>query len=107
LLARRFALNKVLDYLTAIPPDKNPDIDPEFYSYEQKLIEGQRTTIEEKIVDLQQKNPELKDISMKKLRENLLNIEADTYAELILKGELNNDLSPILQEIIAQEKSDL
>lgn len=66
LLARRFALNKVLDYLTAIPPDKNPDIDPEFYSYEQKLIEGQRTTIEEKIVDLQQKNPELKDISMKK-----------------------------------------
>ncbi|WP_330204783.1 Na+/H+ antiporter [Cyanobacterium sp. Dongsha4] len=107
LLARRFALSKVLDYLTSIPPDKNPDIDPEFYSYEQKLIEGQRTTIEEKIVDLQQKNPELKDISMKKLRENLLNIEADTYAELILKGELNNDLSPILQEIIAQEKSDL
>lgn len=63
--------------------------------------------MKKKIVDLQQKNPELKDISMKKLRENLLNIEADTYAELILKGELNKDLSPILQEIIAQEKSDL
>ncbi|MGI0479560.1 Na+/H+ antiporter [Geminocystis sp. CENA526] len=104
LLARRFALNKVLDYLKSIPLDKTPEIDPEFYGYEQKLIEGQLENIKEKIVDLQQKNPEFKTISIKKLKENLLNIEADTYAELILKGELNKELSPILQEIIAKEQ---
>ena len=43
---------------------------------------------------------------MEKLREVLLDIEADTYAELISKGVLNDNLSPILQEIIAQTKSE-
>ena len=42
---------------------------------------------------------------MEKLREVLLDIEADTYAELIAKGVLNDNLSPILQEIIAKENA--
>lgn len=106
LLARRTALNNVLDYLASIPPSKMPDIEPDFYIYETRLIEGQLHSIEEKIINLQKIDPDLKTISMQKLRENLLTIEADTYADLILKGELGNDLSPIIQEILVMEKDD-
>ena len=104
LLARRVALNNVLDFLKKIKLDRSPEIDPEFLAYEQNLITGQLKTIEEKIIQAQQQNPELKTLSMEKLRELLLNVEADTYAELISKGVLNENISPILQEIIAQEK---
>ena len=105
LLARRVALNNVLDFLKKIKLERSPEIDPEFLAYEQKLITGQLRTVEEKITESQQQNPEFKTLSMEKLREMLLDIEADTYAELISKGVLNDNLSPILQEIIAKEKS--
>ena len=105
LLARRVALNNVLDFLKKTKLERSPEIDPEFLAYEQKLITGQLETIEEKITVAQQSNPEFKTLSMEKLRDVLLEIEADTYAELISQGALNDNLSPILQEIIAQEKA--
>ncbi len=101
LLARRVALNKVLTYMNNIPIETIPEIEPDFYNYEKNLIQGQLKGIQEKITQLQQLNPELKNMSMKKLRDNLLAIEADTYADLMLTGELNSDLSPILQELIS------
>ncbi len=104
LLARRTALNKVLAYMKDIPINTVPEIEPDFYNYEKNLIQGQLNSIQEKITQLQNLNPELKNFSMNKLRENLLVIEADTYADLMLKGELNNNLSPILQEIISLKK---
>ena len=39
---------------------------------------------------------------MEQLNEQLLDIEADTYAEFIRAGKLNGNLSPVLQEIIAK-----
>lgn len=106
LLIRRLALNRVLDYMQTININKAPEIDPEFFRYEQELVEGQLETIGEKILKMQQNNPEFKMVTMTKLRQKLLDIEADTYAELIRTGDLNNNISPILQEIIAQEKSE-
>jgi CPA1 family monovalent cation:H+ antiporter len=38
---------------------------------------------------------------IEKLEENLLNIESDTYAELIRSGRLDNDLTPLLEELFA------
>jgi CPA1 family monovalent cation:H+ antiporter len=105
LLVRRIALNRVLEYMQGINISKSPEIDPEFFRYEQELVEGQLETIEQKITTMQNTNPEFKTITMKKLRQNLLDIEADTYAEFIRTGDLSNNISPVLQEIIAQEKS--
>lgn len=104
LLARRVALKRVEDYLKKL--DKSPDIDDEFYRYERGLVEGQITIVEQKIEDLQNKYPQLRSLDMEQLRETLLDIEADTYAEFIRAGRLNSNLSPLLQEILveAQEK---
>lgn len=106
LLARRIALTRVLDYLSTINIDKSPDIDLEFYRYEKELVEGQLESIQEDVTKMQNKHPQLKTLTMNKLREQLLDIEADTYAELIRSGKLNNNLSPLLQEIIAKVHSD-
>ena len=99
LLARRIALKRVLDYLSKL--DMSPDIDSEFYRYEQELVKGQLESVEEKIQKLQQEYSQLRSLDMELLREQLLDIEADTYAELIRGGRLNKNLSPLLQEILA------
>ncbi|MGY6530545.1 MAG: Na+/H+ antiporter [Cyanobacterium sp.] len=106
LLARRTALNKVLDYMSAIPINTMPEIEPDFYNYEKNLIQGQLNSIQEKLTELQNLNPEFKNVSMQKLRDNLISVEADTYADLILSGELNENLSPMVQEIIATQKGE-
>ncbi|MGK7943923.1 MAG: sodium:proton antiporter, partial [Microcystaceae cyanobacterium] len=57
---------------------------------------------------MQQKYPQLRSLDMEQLRETLLDIEADTYAEFIRAGRLNSNLSPVLQEILveSQDKKD-
>lgn len=100
LLARRAALKRVRDYLAQL--DLSPDVDKEFYRYEQKLVIGQLESVEEEIAKMQKENPQLKSLDMEHLREKLLDIEADTYAEFILAGKLNTNLSPLLQEILAE-----
>jgi CPA1 family monovalent cation:H+ antiporter len=39
---------------------------------------------------------------MEQLQETLLDIEADTYAELIRNGKLSKNLSPLLLEILSE-----
>ena len=51
---------------------------------------------------MQREHDNLRSLSMEQLRERLLDIEADTYAELIRAGQLNENLSPVLQEIIVE-----
>jgi len=92
--------------MNGIPLSTMPEIEPDFYNYEKNLIQGQLNSIQEKIIDLQNFNPEFKNVSMQKLRDNLISIEADTYADLILSGELNENLSPMVQEIIAKQKGE-
>ena len=100
LLARRVALKRVLDYLANA--DIAPEIDPEFYRYQQGLVKGELQSIEDKIEKLQREHDNLRSLTIEQLKEQLLDIEADTYAEFIRAGKLTENLSPILQEIMAK-----
>ncbi|MEM9539131.1 MAG: Na+/H+ antiporter [Cyanobacteria bacterium P01_E01_bin.42] len=99
-LARRTALNRVLKYLENL--EISPEIDPEFYRYQQQLVKGEIKSVEESIASLQNKNPQLRSLDLEQLREELVDIEADTYAEYIRAGRLNRNLSPLLQGILDQ-----
>lgn len=100
LLARRVALKRVLDYLTNA--SSFPEIDPEFYLNKEKLVKKQLRTIEENIDQLENDYPQLRTLAMEQLSDKLVDIESDTYAEFIRAGRLNNNLTPLLQEIMTQ-----
>lgn len=97
--ARRDALKRVLAYLAEL--EDAPEIEAEFYRYEQKLVKGQLESVEEEIATLLRDHPQLRSLDLEQLREQLLDIEADTYAEFIRSGRLSTNLSPLLQEILA------
>ncbi len=98
-VARRIALNRVLKYLSGA--NQYQEIDLEYCRYQAELIEGQINSIEEEITQIQNEYPDLRTLVLEQLQDKLLNIEADTYAELIRAGRLDNKLSPLLTEIIA------
>ncbi len=97
-LARRTALQRVLKYLDELEP--SPEIDPEFYRYQRSLVKQELGSVEEKLEELQRQNPQLRVLDLEQLREQLLDIEADTYAEYIRAGRLNQNLSPVLQSVL-------
>jgi monovalent cation:H+ antiporter, CPA1 family len=100
LLARKVALTRVLTYL-----DNNElalEIDPEYYRYQQELVKGELKSIADKIDLMQQKYDKLRSLSMEQLNEQLLDIEADTYAEFLRAGKLSTNISSVLQDIIAK-----
>lgn len=41
---------------------------------------------------------------MEQFQETLLDIEADTYAELIRVGRLNENLAPVLIQVVGDEE---
>ncbi|MBD2040862.1 Na+/H+ antiporter [Microcoleus sp. FACHB-672] len=98
-LARRVALMRVMDRLQEV--DKRPEIEPEFYRYQTALVQGQLNDLQEEINELRQQNSQMREYAIEQLREELLAIEADTYAEFVRAGQLNNELSPFLQEILS------
>ena len=100
LLARKTALGRVIEYFKTL--DESPNIDSEFYRYEKELVKGQLQSIEEKISKFQREYPQLKSIAMQQLKETLLDIEADTYAELIRNGKLGKNLSPVILDILTE-----
>ena len=100
LLARKVAMTRVLDYLNN--NESASEIDPEYYRYQQGLVKGQLKSIEDKIYTMQCEHDNLRAMMMEQLNEELLDIEADTYAEFIRAGKLNENLSPVLQEVIAK-----
>ncbi|MGK7887166.1 MAG: cation:proton antiporter [Crocosphaera sp.] len=100
LLARKTAVGRVIDYFKTL--DESPSIDSEFYRYEQELVKGELQSIEEKIAKFQTEYPQLKSIAMQLLRDRLLDIEADTYAELIRSGQLGKNLSPVILDILGE-----
>ena len=100
LLARRIALKKVVTYLEE--EDNIVNIDAEYVRYQKGLVTGELKAIEDKISKMRKENDSLRSLSIEQLREQLLDIEADTYAELIRAGQLNENLSPVLQEIMVE-----
>lgn len=101
-VARRIALSRVMKYLSQVEDFRK--VDPEFCRYQAELVEGQLKSLEEEIYQMQVKYPQLRELEIEQMRDKLLDIEADTYAELIRSGWLNNRLSPLLQEVLSREE---
>lgn len=104
-VARRIALNRVSNYLSQA--DQYQEIAPEFCRYKTALVQGQLKSLQEEITQLQNQHPQLRDLVLEQLQNKLLNIEADTYAELIRAGQLDNKLSPLLEEVLAVGEENL
>lgn len=96
-IARRTALNRVLKFLEE---DQRPEIDPEFYRYQMALVKGQLEDVEKDLHTLQVQYPELRMLTVEQLREELLAIEADTYAEFVRAGRLGRELAPFLPGLL-------
>ncbi|MBF2018253.1 MAG: Na+/H+ antiporter [Rivularia sp. T60_A2020_040] len=101
LVARENALRRVLKYLDEVD-DERPGLDLEFCRYQEALIKGELSNIKDKIDQLQKEHPSLKTFASEQLRNELLAVEADTYAEFVRNGRLNTELAPLLQEILEE-----
>ncbi|BAY84288.1 Na+/H+-exchanging protein [Calothrix parasitica NIES-267] len=102
LVAHENALRRVLTYLEEVD-DERPRVDPEFCRYQEALIKGELKNIEEKIDTLQDEYPNLTEFARQQLQNELLAVEADTYAEFVRNGRLNNELAPLLQEVLEED----
>lgn len=100
-IARRAAMNRVLQHLEA---DERPEVEPEFYRYQAALVRGQVERIEDEIHQLQNQYPQLRTFQVEQLREELLGIEADTYAEFVRAGRLSSELAPFMPELLIDDK---
>ncbi|MEA5581384.1 sodium:proton antiporter [Nodularia harveyana UHCC-0300] len=96
LATRHVALERVLEYLRE---DNRPGIDPEFYRYQETLIKGELENLQVKIDKLQAEYPNLRTFTTEQFREELLAIEADTYAEFVRAGRLNTELASMLEDV--------
>jgi len=101
LIAHRVALNRVLDRLRELI--ERQEVDEEFARYQIALVEGQLEELQEDLVKLQRSNPELLTYAAEQIRDELLAIESDTYAEFIRAGQLKDELAPLLQDVLPQE----
>lgn len=101
LIARQSALQRVLSYLEHV--EKRPGIEPEFYRYQESLVRGELAQFDETIDRLQDEHPDLREFVAAQLREELLAIEADTYAEFVRIGRLNRELPLLLEQEFEQQ----
>lgn len=101
LVAHRVALNRVLDRLRELI--ERQEVEEEFARYQIALVEGQLEELKEDLTKLQRSNPELLTYAAEQVRDELLAIESDTYAEFIRAGQLKDELAPLLQDVLPQE----
>lgn len=101
LVAHRVALNRVLDRLRELI--ERQEVDKEFARYQIALVEGQLEELQEDLTKLQRSNPEILSFAAEQVRNELLAIESDTYAEFIRAGQLKDELAPLLQDVLPQE----
>lgn len=100
LMARNVALERVIEFLKT---NQQPAIDPEFYRYQETLIKGEINNVQSKINQLKEEHPHLDEFYNEQFRDQLLAIEADTYAEFVRSGRLNKELAPMLQDVLQGE----
>lgn len=100
-IARQTALQRVLQHLETI--EKRPGIDPEFYRYQTALVQGELTCLQIKIEQLLAEHPDLRTVVADQVRSELQAVEAETYAEFVRAGQLNQELSPFLQQTAASK----
>ncbi|RMG14934.1 MAG: sodium:proton antiporter [Cyanobacteria bacterium J055] len=99
--ARRTALERVLERLYEL--EGRSEFDREFYDYQVSLVKGQIDDIQKDMQAMIDRYPNLRDFANERLRQELLAIEADTYAQLVRAGRLAEELSPFLDEIAAPQ----
>ncbi|WP_319633192.1 cation:proton antiporter [Romeriopsis navalis] len=95
-LARQIALKRSMKHLENA--ESRPGIDEEFVRYQEALIKGEIARLQEKIEKLKNEYPDLEVFIEKQLRDELLAVEADAYAEFISAGWLNRELAPFLND---------
>jgi CPA1 family monovalent cation:H+ antiporter len=100
IVARQTALNRALQYLNQV--EDRPGIGPEFYRYQETLIRGELNGLQAELDQLQKEYPNLRDFTVEQLRQELLAVEANTYAEFVRAGRLNQELSPLLPQVMEQ-----
>lgn len=96
-IARQVALNRVLQHLT--DTEARPGVEPEFYAYQTSLVKGELDSIRAEIDKLDDEYPNLREFAAQQLREELLAIEASTYAEFVQAGRLSKELAPFLEHL--------
>ncbi|MGB3511859.1 MAG: sodium:proton antiporter, partial [Microcoleaceae cyanobacterium] len=101
-IARRVALKRVLNYLSELV--RKQEIDPEYYRYQAEFLQGELKQLQEKIDNMQVEHSQLVALDLKLLREELVDIEAGTYAEFIRAGKLNSNISPLLAEVFEEKE---
>ncbi len=104
LLARQAALKRILNYLDRLTLSSDNTV--ELYQSQRDTIELRFQTVEANIEALQAQNPQLESLIREQLQETLLDMEAETYAELIRAGRLNQDLSSSLADIFVEGKGE-
>lgn len=67
------------------------------------LAQGELTRLQTELADLQHDYPDLQTIIAEQLRDELLAIESETYAELVQAGRLDRELS-LLMEVGTTER---
>ena len=102
--AHRIALVRVMRRLEELKEQQ--DLDAEFIGYQMALVRGQLEEVREKIAKLEQNIPEIQQYATEQMKEELLAIEADTYAELIRAGQLKDELTPLLQTVLPDRIGD-
>jgi len=100
-IVRQTALQRVLQYLEKI--ETRSGLDPEFYRDQTALVQGKLTCLQTDIDRLLDENPNLQSFIVDQVLSELRAIEAETYAEFVRAGQLNQELSPFLQQA-AEEK---
>jgi CPA1 family monovalent cation:H+ antiporter len=101
LVARRAALERVLQHLTQMKA--RPEVEADFYNLQKALVKGELQKIEAEINQLIDENPNLRDFTTEQLRSELMAIEANTYAEFVRAGRLNEELAPSLQLVFGED----
>jgi len=104
LSAKKIALGRVLEHLNTLEPTtvlKTTD-----YLEQEQLVLAQIKTCDEQLGKMSEQFPKLREISLEELKETLLDIEADTYAEFIRSGRLDKHLSPVLEDVLYQAQDE-
>lgn len=100
-IARRIALTRVLERLKEIQTQR--EIEPEYAAYQVALVEGQLEDIQTDLEKLRRSHPDLQSFAIEQMQEELLAIEADTYAELIRAGQLKEEMAPLLESVLVEQ----
>ena len=103
MLARQVAMDRVLDYLEQI--QGRPDVDQEFFDYQIALIKGEQSDLQIEMEQICAEYPSLRDFATEQLKDELLAVEANTYAEFVKTGQLNQELAPFLQDVLMKRES--